>query len=62
MKTGKFVSGLSNFRIDAIQAHEDLKQHKAATIVAELPEVKKNMRVQDFCFFFSFNLVNLSLG
>jgi hypothetical protein len=41
MKTGKFVSGLSNFRIDAIQAHEDIKQHKAATKVAELPEVKK---------------------
>ena len=41
MKTGKFVSGLSNFRIDAIQAHEDLKQHKAATKVAEWPEVKK---------------------
>ena len=31
MKTGKFVCGLSNFRIDAIQAHE----------VAEWPKVKK---------------------
>jgi hypothetical protein len=31
MKTGKFVSGLSNFRIDAIQAHQVLKQHKALT-------------------------------
>jgi hypothetical protein len=30
MKTGKFVSGSSNFRIDAIQAHGD----------AERPEVK----------------------
>jgi hypothetical protein len=35
MKTGKFVSGLSNFRIDAIQAHQ------ALTNVAEWPEVKK---------------------
>jgi hypothetical protein len=41
MKTGKFVSGLSNFRIDAIQAHQVLKQHKALTKVAERPEVKK---------------------
>ena len=40
LKTGKFVSGLSNFRIDGIQAHEDLKQHKAATKVAEWHEVK----------------------
>ena len=31
MKRGQFVSGLSNFGIDAIQAHE----------VAEWPEVKK---------------------
>jgi len=31
MKTGKFVSGLSNLGIDAIQAHE----------VAERPEIKK---------------------
>jgi hypothetical protein len=35
-----FLSGLSNFRIDAIQAHAVLEQHKAATQVAERPEVK----------------------
>jgi len=36
-----FLSGLSNFRIDAIQAHEVLEQHKVATKVAERREVKK---------------------
>jgi hypothetical protein len=45
-KTGKFVSGWSNFRIDDIQAHEVSEQHKAATNVVERPEVK-NKRVQD---------------
>ena len=40
-KTGKFVSGWSNFRINAIQAYEVLKQYKAATKVVEQPEVKK---------------------
>ena len=43
-KTGKFVSGWSNFRIDDIQAHEVSEQHKAATNFAERPEaeVKKS--------------------
>ena len=40
-KTGKFVYGWSNFRIDAFQAHEILEQHKAATKAVEGPEVKK---------------------
>jgi hypothetical protein len=39
MKTGKLVSGLSNFRIDAIEVHEVLEQHEAATKVAERPEI-----------------------
>jgi hypothetical protein len=39
MKTEKLVSGVSNFRIDAIQAHEVLEQHEAATKVAERREV-----------------------
>ena len=40
-KPGKFVSGWSNFRIDAIQAYEVLEQHKAATKVVERAKVKK---------------------
>jgi hypothetical protein len=42
MKSGKLVSGLSNFRIDAIQAHEVLEQHEAATKVAEQLPLEPN--------------------
>ena len=43
MKRGQFVSGLSNFGIDAIQAHE----------VAKRPEVKKYEGARFLVFFLS---------
>ena len=40
-KSGKFVTGCNNFRLDALKSHELSEQHKAAKSIAERPVMTK---------------------